>query len=119
MFPLFQASENHVRMTRSAFCMTASVVRPRVTASGKTAPSPYPLTHRGEGNPHLVLHHEALDAFAGVDFARVDIAEAVGRDHMNPMEAAPGMSEEAEMAERPAARAIHDPHHIVHDVGDV
>src|SRR5215469_12677307 len=74
---------------------------------------------RGRGNMRSVLHQEALDAFPGVDFARVDISTAVGCHHVNPMEAAAGMAEETEMAERLAARAIHDPHHIVHDVGDV
>src|SRR5262245_65629490 len=38
---------------------------------------------------------------------------------MHPMQPAAVAAKEAEMAERAAVGAVHDPDHVVHDVGDI
>ena len=74
---------------------------------------------QGLGRSDSPLNQEALDAFSSVDLAGVDVSFGVGGYHVQPVEPAAGVAEEAEVAKRPAIVAVHDPDDIVHDVGDV
>ena len=67
----------------------------------------------------LLTNQEPLYALTRVDLAGIDVAARFRRDHMHPVQPAAAAAEEAEMAERTAVGAVHDPDHVVHDVGDI
>src|SRR5438105_12180451 len=67
----------------------------------------------------LPLNQEPLNAFAGIDFTSVNVTLRIGRDHVQPVESAAGMAEEAEVTQCLSISPVHDPHDVVHDVGDI